>query len=107
MFSGIRAIHPSANSSRPHVLGFSTARTVADDTLLEVWNAATNAGRRLTLDLNGFLKLWGTRSAIALVDGITAPATVAGYAIIYVDTADGDAKIKFGDGFVGTLSVDS
>lgn len=45
--------------------------------------------------------------AIGIADGITAPGTVAGMAQIYVDTADGDLKIKFGDGTVKTIVVDT
>lgn len=44
---------------------------------------------------------------IALADGIAAPTTLAGYAQIYVDTADGDLKIKFGDGTVKTIVTDT
>lgn len=40
-------------------------------------------------------------------DGITAPATIPNYAAIYVDTADGDLKIKFGNGTVKTIVTDS
>jgi len=43
----------------------------------------------------------------ALADGITAPATLADYAQIYVDTADGDLKVKFGDGTVKTIATDT
>lgn len=46
-------------------------------------------------------------SGIAIKDGIAAPATSAGYAQIYVDTADGDLKVKFGDGTVKTLATDT
>lgn len=42
-----------------------------------------------------------------LVDGVTAPATESGYARIYVDSADGDLKVKFGDGTVKTIATDS
>jgi hypothetical protein len=42
-----------------------------------------------------------------LVDGVTAPSTAGGYARIYVDTADGDLKVKFGDGTVKTIATDS
>ena len=35
---------------------------------------------------------------VALDDGITAPAAVSGQAILYVDAADGNLKIIFGDG---------
>lgn len=40
-------------------------------------------------------------------DGITAPGATGGGAKIYVDTADGDLKVKFGNGFVATLAADS
>lgn len=40
-------------------------------------------------------------------DGVTAPPTTAGHAQIYVDTADGDLKVKFGDGTVKTLATDT
>lgn len=45
--------------------------------------------------------------ALGIADGITAPSTVAGMALIYVDTADGDLKVKFGDGTVKTIVVDT
>jgi hypothetical protein len=48
-----------------------------------------------------------TESAFVLKDGITAPATAAGYGQIYIDSADGDLKIKFGDGTVKTIVVDT
>lgn len=44
---------------------------------------------------------------IRLTDGKAAPAQEAGYAIIYVDTADGDLKVKFGDGHVAVIAADS
>lgn len=44
---------------------------------------------------------------VGLVDGITAPATLAGYALLYVDVADGDLKIKYGDGTVKTIVADT
>ena len=42
-----------------------------------------------------------------LVDGVAAPATAGGYARIYVDSADGDLKVKFGDGTVKTIATDT
>ncbi len=42
-----------------------------------------------------------------LADGVSAPATVSGTAFIYVDQADGDLKVKFGDGFTAVLAADS
>lgn len=44
---------------------------------------------------------------IALTDGITAPGATAGIAKLYVDTADGDLKVKFGDGTVKTIATDT
>ena len=44
---------------------------------------------------------------IALVDGMTEPGTTSGWAKLYVDSADGDLKIKFGDGTVKTIVVDT
>lgn len=44
---------------------------------------------------------------LAIPDGITAPATMAGWGVIYIDSADGDLKIKFGDGTVKTIVVDT
>ncbi len=43
--------------------------------------------------------------AVAIVDGMTAPGATAGKAKIYVDTADGSLKVKFGDGTVKTLAT--
>ncbi len=45
--------------------------------------------------------------AMMLVDGVSAPATLSGYAKLYVDSSDGDLKVKFGDGTVKTITVDT
>jgi hypothetical protein len=55
---------------------------------------------------NGNLNISGV-NYIALKDGITAPGTVTGMAAIYVDTADGDLKVKYADGTVKTIVVDT
>lgn len=44
---------------------------------------------------------------VGILDGTTAPSAVAGRAQIYVDTADGDLKVIFGDGVVKTLAIDT
>ena len=44
---------------------------------------------------------------MAIADGVTAPTTVAGVAFLYVDSADGDLKVKFGDGTVKTIATDT
>jgi len=45
--------------------------------------------------------------ALGIADGVSAPATIAGMAQLYVDAADGDLKIKFGDGVVKTIVIDT
>jgi hypothetical protein len=44
---------------------------------------------------------------LRLVDGVTAPSTIAGIGQIYIDAADGDLKIKYGDGTVKIIVVDT
>ena len=44
---------------------------------------------------------------MVLMDGVTAPNTITGHASIYVDTADGYLKVKFGDGTVKTITTDT
>jgi hypothetical protein len=45
--------------------------------------------------------------AFAVTDGITAPTAIVGLAFIYVDTADGDLKVRFGDGTTKTIATDT
>ncbi len=44
---------------------------------------------------------------LSITDGITAPSAITGYTQIYVDTADGDLKVIFGDGTIKTLATDT
>jgi hypothetical protein len=44
---------------------------------------------------------------LGLIEGQVAPAAVPGYALIYIDTADGDLKCRFGDGVTKTLQTDT
>lgn len=44
---------------------------------------------------------------LVITDGVTAPATIAGSAQIFVDSSDGDLKVKFGDGTTKVLSADT
>ena len=54
-------------------------------------------------DVNGRL----VTETLELADGVGAPSTIAGRATIFVSSADGDLKIKFGDGTVKTIVVDT
>lgn len=49
----------------------------------------------------------GAWAATNIVDGIAAPTATVGQAKIYVDSADGDLKIIFGDGTVKTIVTDT
>lgn len=63
-----------------------------------------------SLVLSGGLGLAGAVNAgtfYGLVDGVTAPGAASGYARIYVDSADGDLKVVFGDGTIKTIVTDS
>ena len=44
---------------------------------------------------------------LMLADGVAVPATESGWATIFVDTSDGDLKIKFGDGTVKLIVTDT
>lgn len=44
---------------------------------------------------------------LTLLDGGAIPTVTSGEAVIYIDRADGDLKIKFGDGTVKTIVVDT
>ena len=47
-----------------------------------------------------------TQEHFMLKDGVIAPGTSSGNGRIYIDSADGDLKIKFGDGTVKTIVAD-
>ncbi len=44
---------------------------------------------------------------LTIGDNVTAPSATSGLAKIYVDTADGDLKVIFGDGTIKTIVVDT
>lgn len=59
-----------------------------------------SAGSTLQMELGRF-------EAMIIQDGITAPSATVGSAKIYVDAADGDLKIIFGNGIVKTIVTDT
>jgi hypothetical protein len=66
--------------------------------------SATTLQVRLADD-SGFAAF--TMRQFAIEDGIAAPSAAVGFAQIYVDTADGDLKVIFGDGTIKTLATDT
>lgn len=62
----------------------------------------TTHGSAFGWDREGALSI----DSVAVTDAITEPGTVSGFAVIYVDTADGDLKVKFSDGTVTTIATD-
>lgn len=76
-------------------LGSTTTPGTPSATEVQAGNGWLRAGTALGSEISMYLK-----------DGVTAPSTVAGYGFIYIDTADGDLKIKFGDGTVRTIVAD-
>jgi hypothetical protein len=72
-----------------------------------VTDNGTLKGVQFTDDALSKMSMTGAFNEMAIVDGITAPATVSGKTFIYVDTADGDLKVKFGDGTIKTISTDT
>lgn len=58
-------------------------------------------------DANFLAAIPTTLEASKLVDGVTEPATISGVASLYIDSADGDLKIKFEDGTVKTIITDT
>lgn len=96
----IRAKETWSGSAKGSSVGF---RTIA--------NGTTTQTVRLEIDQDGTTNFQGNKVANAqyyeLVDGVTAPSSSSGFARIYVDTADGDLKIIFGDGTTKTIVTDT
>ena len=75
------------------------------EALLEQMQREINklAKRQETLEAQEYNR----NNTLYMLDGINAPGTVSGWAIIYVDKADGDLKVKFGDGTVTVIAADT
>jgi hypothetical protein len=91
-----------------------TARDATNDVEMTIIAASsggffgTSTSSNLTvLANNATVARFFVGGSFGILDGITAPATVAGIAQIYVDTSTGDLMCKFGDGTVKTIVVDT
>jgi len=75
----------------------------AGDLALHVRNSAGSDA--LAVRSSGRVDIGGQ---LTIPDGITAPTSnLTGKAIIYIDSADGDLKIRFSDGTVKTITIDT
>lgn len=69
---------------------------------------STNGVTRLSMDTNAvYVGNGASNVPMAIPDGVAAPAALVGLAYIYVDSADGDLKVRFGDGTTKTLATDT
>lgn len=125
--SGYRAQTGSASVNGDSVFGLAgygwdgdsaEAAATMDFRATETWSSTARGSRiqwravaptTTTLTEYGSLDHRGLLSEVSLLvkDGISEPSTASGYAAIYVDTADGDLKVKFGDGTVKTIVADT
>jgi len=55
----------------------------------------------------GVFTNWIHATYLRINDGVSTPTTVSGRAFLYIDVSDGDLKVKFGDGTIKTISVDT
>jgi len=121
--SGIALGHRvTSSATRAYIIGNGTGyRTNSTNDSFEVNFNETTSTFRFGKSVDGWLNSTGNFAIgsstpnskldvagdIAITDGMTAPSATVGKAKIYVDTADGDLKIVFGDGTVKTIVTDS
>jgi len=96
LLAAIKAIGQSADESDPHVLGFATARAGADALLLDVWNAATSAGRVAAIGQDGHFYS-AVPAAGGLLYGVTGGVTgVRRLDALVIGTAGQALKVNAG-----------
>jgi hypothetical protein len=79
------------------------------DTDITLGYRAKGAAGHIFYSAGGSTELFRMASsgAFGITDGIPAPGAIVGRALIYVDAADGDLKVIFGDGTVKTIVSDT
>ena len=77
-----------------------------DDTY-DIGAAAANRPRSINISNSLVAGSVVAAQQLWITDGIAAPTATAGRAKIFVDTADGDYKVIFGDGVIQTIARDT
>jgi hypothetical protein len=82
---------------------------IIDVVLVDATNASEDARIAFWAELGGTMteQLRIQDGALWIKDGVTAPVAAVGFAQIYVDTADGDLKVRFGDGTTTVIAADT
>jgi hypothetical protein len=109
LLTGTKSWSVGVDNSDGDKFKISEASTLGASDRLLIDGAATRVNSRLGVnvdpDANVACQINGV---LAIPDGVTAPsASVTGYALIYVDAADGDTKIRYSDGTVKTIVTDT
>jgi hypothetical protein len=103
---GVTGIRIDAESG--FTFGYATNFTcvLSGNTFSGAVGTQLSASSTLLDPLNG-AQVPGRLGSMIISDGIAAPTQINNYAIIYVDSADGDLKVKFGDGVTKTIATDT
>lgn len=92
-----------ASSRRGAAIALYQSGAAGNNTGLSFWTGGSIAATDALLES---MRISGER-ALMIPDGVlTNPTTTTGWAQIYVDSVDGDLKIKFGDGVVKLIVTD-
>jgi len=91
---------PDADETKPHIFAFSTARATPGSLLFDIWNGATSAGRKFSIDLDG------TVTATTFVGALTG--AVAGNVVGNVTgNASGSSGSCTGNAATATLATNA
>jgi len=103
---GVRTINEvtgEAGADDYYWIRIQRTRAVLPTSPIESTIQVTTIGSKYKWGSHGDLEV----KTLAITDGITAPGAVVGFAKIYVDSADGDLKIRFSDGTIKTIMTDT
>lgn len=102
------AVTASASAGQ-HIWSVTPPGSVLLDDILALRSGAFYPIGDLTVALGAMTARWTnmTSNQLTLTDGISAPAAITGGAQIYIDSADGDLKVRFADGVTKVIAADT